>query len=96
MTTKLFDKFSFKLLLANTIREKEDSYIINEMFSRFPSIQELMDVTEEELLMIKGIGSVKAQQITAALRLARLNPSTAEERFKIRSPYDVYNYLKDM
>ncbi len=55
-----------------------------------------MDVTEEELLSIKGIGRVKAQQITAALRLARLNPTTAEERFAIRSPRDAYNYLKDM
>ncbi|HDX9538239.1 MULTISPECIES: DNA repair protein RadC [Bacillus] len=94
--TNQFDKITFKLLLATTIREKDNSYIVSEIFSRFPSIQELLDVTEEELLSIKGIGRVKAQQIIAALKLARLNPSTAEERFAIRSPQDAFTYLKDM
>lgn len=95
MTTQ-FDKLTFKMLLATTIREKDNSYIVSEIFTRFPSIQELLDVTEEELLSIKGIGRVKAQQIIAALKLARLNPSTAEERYAIRSPQDAYEYLKDM
>lgn len=91
-----FDTLTFKMLLATTIREKDTSYIVSEIFSRFPSFQELLDVTEEELLLIKGIGKVKAQQIIAALKLARLNPSTAEERFAIRSPEDAFTYLKDM
>ncbi|MEY8346340.1 helix-hairpin-helix domain-containing protein [Niallia circulans] len=90
------DRFTFKQLLSTTIREKDNSYIVSEIFNRFPSIHELLDVTEEELLAIKGIGKVKAQQIVAALKLARLNPSTAEERFAIRSPQDAYEYLKDM
>jgi DNA repair protein RadC len=94
--TNQFDKLTFKLLLATSIREKDNSYIVSEIFTRFPSIQELLDVTEEELLTIKGIGKVKAQQIIAALKLARLNPSTAEERFAIRSPEDAFTYLKDM
>ncbi|MFD2703597.1 DNA repair protein RadC [Paenibacillus shunpengii] len=93
---KTFDKLTFKQLLSTTIREKDDSYIVSEIFNRFLTIQELLDVTEEELLSIKGIGKVKAQQIIAALKLARLNPSTAEERFTIRSPQDAYDYLKDM
>jgi DNA repair protein RadC len=96
MMTNQLDKMTFKFLFATTIREKDDSYIVSEIFSRFPSIQELLDVTEEELLAIKGIGKVKAQQIIAALKLARLNPSAAEERFAIRSPEDAFNYLKDM
>ncbi|UYZ13736.1 helix-hairpin-helix domain-containing protein [Brevibacillus sp. WF146] len=61
---------AFKTLLANTLREKTDGYLVNELFSRFSSIQELLDVTEEELMAIKGIGPVKAQQIIAALKLA--------------------------
>lgn len=91
-----FDKFTFKILLAATIREKEDGYVVNEIFSRFPSIQELLEVTEEELMQIKGIGKVKAQQIISALKLARMNPTPIESRFAIRSPEDGYNYLKDM
>ena len=53
--TNQFDKITFKLLLATTIREKDNSYIVSEIFSRFPSIQELLDVTEEELLSIKEL-----------------------------------------
>lgn len=94
--TNQFDKLAFKLLLATTIREKDDSYIVSEIFTRFPSIQELLEVTEEELLSIKGIGKIKAQQIIAALKLARMNPTPAEDRFTIRSPEDAYLYLKDM
>ena len=90
------DKMTFKHLLATTTREKEDSYVVNELFTRYPSIQELLDVTEEELLQIKGIGKVKAQQIIAALQLARMNPNPSEERFTIRSPEDAYEYLRDM
>lgn len=94
--TSQFDKLTFKLLLATTIREKDDSYIVSEIFNRFPLIQELLEVTEEELLAVKGIGKVKAQQIIAALKLARMNPTPIESRFTIRSPEDGYNYLKDM
>ncbi len=87
---------TFKSLIATTLREKEDGYILSEIFTRYPSIQELLDVTEEELLNIKGIGKTKAQQIIAALQLARMNPVTTEERFRIRSPQDAYDFLKDM
>lgn len=90
------DKVTFKFLLATTIREKEDSYVVNEIFNRFSSVPELLEVTVEELLSIKGIGKVKAKQIVAALKLARMNPNPIEERYTIRSPQDAYEYLKDM
>ncbi|WP_326159529.1 RadC family protein [Schinkia azotoformans] len=91
-----FDKMTFKVLLAITMREKEDGYVVSEIFNRYPSIQELLEVTEEELLLIKGIGKVKAKQIIAALKLARMQPNPSEDRFTIRSPEDAYRYLKDM
>lgn len=96
MMKNFIDKTTFQTLLTTTLREKDDSYIVSELFNRYPSIQELLDVTEEELQAIKGIGNVKAQQIVSALRLARLNPVCAEERFTIRSPEDAYEYLSDM
>lgn len=92
----LIDKVTFKSLLTTTLREKDDSYIVSELFTRFTSIQDLLEVTEEELLSIKGIGKVKAKQIISALALARLNPSCAADRFTIRSPEDGYDCLKDM
>lgn len=91
-----FDKMTFKVLLATTMREKEDGYVVSEIFNRYPSIQELLEVTQEELLTIKGIGNVKAKQIVAALKLARMQPTPVEDRFTIRSPEDAYSFLKDM
>ena len=85
-----------KTLMATTLREKEDGYILSEIFTRYPSIQELLQLTEEELLRIKGIGKAKAQQIMAALHLARMNPVTTEQRYKICSPEDAYLYLQDI
>ncbi|PMC35512.1 hypothetical protein CJ195_19085 [Bacillus sp. UMB0899] len=90
------DKMTFKVLLATTIREKEDGYVVSEIFNRYPSIQEILEVTEEELLTIKGIGKMKAKQIVAALKLARMYPTSVEDRFTIRSPQDAYTFLKDM
>lgn len=90
------DKTTFQSLLTTTLREKDDSYVVSELFNRYPSIQELLDVTEDELVTIKGIGKVKAKQIVSALKLARLNPICAEDRFIIRSPEDAFDYLSDM
>lgn len=91
-----FDKMTFKHLLATTIRDEENGYVVNEIFTRYPSIQELLEVTEEELLSIKGIGKIKAKQIIAALKLVRMNSTPTEERFTIRSPKDAYDYLSEM
>ena len=95
MTTTM-NKNEFKGLLAGSIKEKEDGYVVSELFSRYSSVQEMLEVTEEELLSIKGIGQVKAKQIISALMLARMSLSSAQERFTIRSPKDAYDYLRDM
>jgi DNA repair protein RadC len=81
-------------LLADTLREKEDSLKIREIFSRYGTVHELLEVTEEELLMIKGIGPVKARQIVTVLRLARELRILKQEKYTVRSPEDAYQYMK--
>lgn len=41
-----YDLSSLKSLLADTLREKSCGYIIEEIFSRFPSVTELLDATD--------------------------------------------------
>jgi DNA repair protein RadC len=96
MMMKMYDILAFKTLLANTLRERPDGYVVREIFTRFSSIQELLEVTEEELMSIKGIGKIKAQQIISALKLACMMPMPTEHSYTIRSPHDAYEYLKDM
>jgi len=77
-----------KNLLADTLCEKNSSYIIEEIFYRFPSLRELFDASELELLTIKGIGKVKARQIISALKLARALNVPADKPYVISSPQD--------
>lgn len=85
---------SIKTLFTEALAEKPDSYVVEQIFSRFPSLTDLMNVTEQELTAIKGIGRVKARQIMAALQLARrLNAPVYSHPHVIRSPKDAADLL---
>lgn len=81
-------------LVSESLRESNDSYTIQELFERFPTASELMDVSEQQLLSIKGIGKGKARQITAMLKLAKALTYPEQSNNAIRSPKDVYNLLE--
>ena len=85
---------TIKSLLGDALAEKPGSYIVDEIFDRFPSIRELANATEQELLSIKGIGKVKARQIVAAMQLAQRfsKPSCSQPRI-IRKPQDAADLL---
>lgn len=53
-----------------------------------------MDVSEQQLVSIKGIGKGKARQITAMLKLAKALNYREPSNNPIRSPKDVYNLLE--
>jgi DNA repair protein RadC len=83
-----------KSLLAYSLREKPGSYIVEEIFQRFPTFAELVDVTEEELLAIDGVGRAKARQIAATLKLSQIISAPTPSVKTIRSPMDVYKLLE--
>lgn len=83
-------------MLALTLREKPDSYVVEQLFVYFPSVRELLTATETELQAIRGIGPVKARQLAAALHLARKMPLNDEELPTIKSPQDVFALMADM
>ncbi|MGN7384092.1 RadC family protein [Paenibacillus sp. SAFN-117] len=85
---------TIKSLLCDAIAEKPGSYIVDAIFDRFPTVQELMNATEYELLSIRGIGKVRAKQITAALQLARrLSKPAITTPQIIRRPQDAADLL---
>lgn len=89
-----FNIYSLKFLLADTLREKHDSYVIEQICSCFASVQELLEATEQELTAIKGIGKAKAQQILAVIKLAKaLNATATGQPMIIRSPEDAAKLL---
>jgi DNA repair protein RadC len=88
-----YDMSTLKVLLAETLREKSTSYVIEELFNRFPTINELMDCTEQELLEIKGIGTAKSRQILSVLMLARSLSMPKQSPYVVRSPQDAFKLL---
>ncbi|MBD8500226.1 hypothetical protein [Paenibacillus arenosi] len=68
--------------------------MINELIDRYPNPVSLVDVTEQELLNIKGIGVSKAKQIVAAVQLVQEFAAPSPEPIIIRSPSDVFSLIK--
>ncbi|REK71495.1 RadC family protein [Paenibacillus paeoniae] len=83
-----------KSLLAYLLREKPGSYIVEEILHRFPTFAELVDITEQELLSIEGVGKARARQIVATLELSRFISAPLPSIDTIRSPEDVYKLLE--
>lgn len=86
---------SLKTILSACLREQENSYTINAILQEFPTLQELMNVTEEDLIAIKGIGVVKAKQLLAILSFFRYIQSNSNgDRPIVGSPCDVYELVR--
>ncbi|MFF2909773.1 DNA repair protein RadC [Paenibacillus sp. NPDC057934] len=84
---------SYMAIIANTLHEKKSSYTVEEIMKVFSTPEELLGATEQELMQIRGIGKVKAQQVIAALELAKLLNSPKQPPAFIRSPQDAYEHL---
>lgn len=89
-----YRKSVLKRLLSESLRERQDSYVIQELFEQFPTIPELMDVSEQQLMSIKGIGVGKTRQIIALLKLAKALTIPTHDQVSIRTPKDVFDFLE--
>ncbi|MEC0373566.1 RadC family protein [Paenibacillus chibensis] len=83
-----------KRLVSESLRERPNSYIIQQLFDQFPTTAELMDVSEQQLISIKGISMGKARQLTAMLKLAKTLTVPTYEQTTIRNPKDAFALLE--
>lgn len=90
----MIDNNLFKSVLADTLHESSNSYLIEELAVQFQSPQQLWHTTERELMQIKGIGKVKSRQIMAAVQLAKLMLVPRAEQTVIRSPLDIFELMR--
>lgn len=86
--------YMIKSALADALCVKEDSTVIQELFSRYVTPNELLDANEMELTRIKGVGPVKARQIVSTLKLARALNTPREESNVIKKPEDVFRLMR--
>ncbi|MDR3541885.1 MAG: DNA repair protein RadC [Desulfosporosinus sp.] len=88
----MYNNLPLQDLLALTVRESS-----TDLLKKFPSITELAEATEEELIKVKGLGKSKAMKILVALELGRrMYTASAKDIVSINSPQDVYDLLIDM
>lgn len=85
-------------LLAILLRTGTERYsaigLAEHLIKDFGGLRGVAAMNVDELSKVHGIGPAKAAQIKAAIEFGRrLVATSADERYKIRSPQDVYNYL---
>jgi DNA repair protein RadC len=84
------------IILGSGSKEKSVLELAHELIARFGGVRQLADATPSELMEIKGMGSVKALQLKAALNLGmRVSKQAAQSKYRIDHPLHAYNLLKD-
>lgn len=84
-----------RTLLAGCLRESANGYIVDALIENYPNISELMNADEKEITSIKGIGLVKAKQLSAILEFARkVYAPDKNRRIIVRSPRDVFDLVR--
>ena len=85
---------SLKELISITLRESNDSPVVEELLQRFSTVSDLYRASVYELTTIKGLGLARANALKASLELGRrLFTVQPEQLPSIRSPQDVANLL---
>jgi DNA repair protein RadC len=84
------------IILGSGTKSKPIMQLAHEIIGRFGGIRELAEATLAELLEIKGIGSVKAIQLQAALNLGiRASRQVIAPKYRIEHPSHAYYFLKE-
>lgn len=89
------DTEEMRTLLASCLRESANGYVVGALLENYPNISELMNANEKEISSIKGIGVVKAKQLSAILEFARqVYMPDKNKRIFVKSPQDVYDFVR--
>lgn len=84
------------ILLRSGTKNESVLQLSQRVLSTFDGLVLLKDAAIEELCSINGIGEVKAIELSAAIELGRrIHCMKTEERYVIRSPEDVSNYVME-
>ncbi len=84
------------ILLRTGSRQESVLQLAQRVLTQFDGLRLLKDASVEELCSMKGIGEAKAVELNAAMELGRrIHSMKTEERYVIRSPEDVSNYVME-
>jgi DNA repair protein RadC len=84
------------ILLRSGTKQESVLQVAQRLIAKFDGLLLLKEAAIEELCTIKGIGKAKAVELSAAIELGRrIHSLQPEERYVIRSPEDVSNYVME-
>ncbi|MCM3715095.1 RadC family protein [Halalkalibacter oceani] len=84
------------ILLRTGTKQESVLQLAQRLLTAFDGISMLKEAAIEELCLVKGIGQAKAVELAAAVELGRrLHSLQPDERYVIRSPEDVANYVME-
>lgn len=83
------------IILKTGIKGESVLEIANRLLFSINDLSELENISIEELVLIKGIGKVKALEIKASIELSKRILTFSKEKLAFHSPKDVYLYLKN-
>lgn len=89
----LSDHELLAIILGQGTRDISALELANQLLDTYQGLRHLQDTSVEELTQLKGVGSAKAAAIQAALEIGRRVSKNTENRFLIRSPQDVNQYV---
>ncbi len=90
----LSDHELLAIILGNGTRETSALELANQLLKTYHGLRHLKETTLEELTQVKGVGQAKAANIKAALEIGSRVCRDVENRWLIRSPYDVQQYAE--
>ena len=84
-----------RTLLADCLRESVNGYVVDALIENYPNVSELMNASEKEITSIKGVGLVKAKQLSAILEFARkVYTPDKNKRIFVKTPKDVFDFIR--
>lgn len=93
--SSLTDYELLAILLRTGTKNKSVIDISIELMKQLETINELQNITIEELLKIKGIGKTKAIELLATIELGKRIVNYKSKKYKIKKASDCYYYVKD-
>lgn len=85
---------NLETILSQCLREHPNSYAAHALLKEFPTVREIMNSNEAELRIIKGIGPIKAKQLSAIVKFAKYAYGSPEDKVTIKSPEDAYDFVR--
>ncbi|GAE27674.1 DNA repair protein RadC [Halalkalibacter wakoensis JCM 9140] len=84
------------ILLRSGTRHESVLQVAQQVLAKFDGLLLLKDAAIEELCTVKGVGEAKAVELAAAIELGRrIHSLQPDDRYVIRSPEDVSNYVME-